>query len=133
MRCIYLKNISAYQPRNRHTKYGGDQYHPDKTQRERYILLFIQQLRNGIPGIEVEIDSDKYQIAKLDGNGMGEYQSAVPENKYPAKVGQQPKSKVIYELKTSQTVVFQWRDILQLLDQGSDYFCSSPSGKAWPL
>jgi hypothetical protein len=107
VRGIYLKNIGVHQPGNRHTKYGGDQYRPDKTQREQHIFLFVEQLRDGILCVDVKIDGDKQQITKLDGNSMRKHQRTIPEDKYPAGVGQQPKSKVIYELNISQTVVFQ--------------------------
>lgn len=50
---------------------------------------------DGIQRVKVIICGDKGQVAKLYGNGVRKHQGAVPENKDPEKVGQQPKTKMI--------------------------------------
>jgi len=49
----------------------------------------------GIQRVKIVVYGDECQVAKLDGNGMCKHQRAVPENKYPENISQQPKNEVI--------------------------------------
>jgi hypothetical protein len=91
----YLKDIGYNKhgygyPDERSNYNARDKQHP-----EFYILLFIEQVRNSIRRVKIIIDGDKGQITKLYSDGMGKHQRAIPENKDPEKVSQQPKTNVI--------------------------------------
>jgi hypothetical protein len=87
----HLENIGDHQHGYRYPDQRSNYNSANKQDAEFYITLSVKQFWYGVQRVKIVVYRYEREITELYGNGMCQHQRPVPENKYPEKVGQQPK------------------------------------------